>query len=114
MKPFVVFRAPESIRWNYRPHGKNRYRLNAWVKLPITGETLTQDIRTKEATTIRELMPLINRTVDELMDVLRDELFTHWATYLLSITDETTDEEIDKFHDEFPESDYGFECYVWG
>ena len=114
MKPFVVFRAPDKQRWNYRPQGRKRYRIHAWVKLPITNEVVIQDIRTKEPATISDLMPLINNAVDEIMDQLRNELFEHWAKFLLSVSDSTTDEEIDQFHDNFPESDYGFECYVWG
>lgn len=114
MKPFVIFRAPNTQRWHARPRGKNRYKLHAWVKLPISNEKLSQEIITKQPATISDLMPIINNAVNELMDELRNELFEHWATFLLSVTDSTTDDEIDKFHDEFPLSDYGFECYLWG
>ena len=114
MKPFVVFRAPNSQRWNYRPSGRNRYRLNAWVKLPISGQLLKQELTTKKAATIDDLMPVINNMVDEMMDELRNELYEFWATFLLSVNDSTTDQEIDDFHDSIPPSNYGFECYVWG
>lgn len=114
MKTFVVFRAPNRQQWHARPRGKNRYRLHAWVKLPISNTKLVQDISIKKSATVTDLMPIINNAVNELMDELRNELFMHWATFLLSVTDATTDDEIDKFHDNFPLSDYGFECYVWG
>lgn len=114
MKPFVVFRAPNSQRWSYQPRGRNRYRVHAWVKLPLSGQKLEQDLTTKQPATISELMPIINNIVDEMADELRNELFEAWATFLLSVSDDTTDDDIDRFHDAFPDADYGFECYVWG
>lgn len=114
MKPFVIFRAPQTVRWHYQPRGRNRYRIHIWVKLPFRELPEVNEIITKKSHTISELMPIINANADELMDLLRNALYEHWANFLLSINDKTTDEEIDTFHDQFPESDYGFECYVWG
>lgn len=114
MKPFFTFRAPNTQRWHAHPKGKKRYRIHAWVKLPISGTKLSHDVCPKQSVTVSDLMPIINNAVNELMDPLRNELFEHWAKFLLSINDETTDEDVDIFHDSFPESDYGIECYVWG
>lgn len=114
MKPFVTLRAPNTVRWHYQPRGRNRYRINIWVKLPHSKLREVNEIITKQAHTISELMPIINNNADELMDLLRNTLYEHWAKFLLTINDQTTEEEIDIFHDTFPESDYGFECYVWG
>lgn len=101
-------------RWHFRPRGLKRYRVYMWVKLPISNTILSQDIRPSGSCTVKDLMPCITTGMDEIMDQLRNELFEHWATFLLSVGDSTTDEEIDNFHDNFPASDYGLECYVWG
>lgn len=114
MKPFVVFRAPNTVRWNYQPSGRKRFRINIWVKLPFRDLPEVNEIITKKPITIAELKPTIDDHADELMDLLRNTLYEHWAAFLLSINDNTTDDEIDQFHDNFPQSDYGFECYVWG
>jgi hypothetical protein len=113
MKPFVIFRAPDKVRWAFRPVGKKRFRFEAWVMLPYSNAKVVQQITTKEALTITDLMPLLNEAVNVVMDELQCELYEYWSTFLLSITDNTTDEEIDHFHDSVPESKYGFEAYVW-
>lgn len=113
MKPFYVFRAPDKQTWRYYPKGRKRYRVRLWVKLPISKELLQQDIRPKVACTVADLMEIINNSANELMDQLRNELFNQWALFLLSVTDKTTDEEIDTFYDNFPNSEYGIECYEW-
>lgn len=114
MKPFVVFRAPDTVRWLKNPKGKHRYRFNAWVYLPFSKAKLVQEVTTKAPVTVTDLMPLLNEAVNVVMDELQCELYEYWATFLLSINDSTTEEQIDNYHDSVPESDYGFEAYIWG
>ena len=113
MKPFVVFRAPGTQRWNSRPSGRKIYRIRIWVKLPFCAKPEVNDLITKQPCTISEIKLIIDANAVELMDLLANTLFEHWAKFLLSVNDKTTDEEIDRFHDSFPSADYGFECYVW-
>ncbi len=113
MKPFVIFRAPNSIKWNYKPSGKRIYRARFWVKLPFTNTAEVNEIITKQPIAMTDLKPFLDENANELMDTLQCALYAHWAQFLLKIDDATTDEEIDEFFDNFPQSDYGFECYVW-
>lgn len=111
--PFVVFRGPNFQKWNFRPTGKKRFRIVIWVKLPFSNKKEVNEITTKAPCTIAEIKPIIDANADELMDLLQCALYEYWAKFLLSIDDNTSDEEIDNFNDTFPESEYGFECYVW-
>lgn len=113
MKPFLVFRAPNHHKWRFHPKGKKRFRFNAWVVLPYSKEKVTQEIITKDSIELADLLPMFNETVNAVMDELQCELYQHWATFLLSINNTTTDEEIDRFYDSVPDTDYGYEVYVW-
>jgi hypothetical protein len=113
MKPFVVFRAPNTVKWSYRPQGKRIYKIRIWIKLPFATKPEVNELITKQPCTISEIKPIIDDNANELMDLLQCTLYEYWAKFLLSITDATTDQEMDNFVDNFPQSDYGFECYVW-
>ncbi len=114
MKPFLVFRGPQTVIWNYRPVGKKCFRINMWVHMPFRAEPDVNDIRIKESLTLAELKPIMDLYANEMMDLAQMDLYQHWAKFLLSITNETTDEQIDAFHDNFPPLKYGYECFVWG
>lgn len=114
MKPFLVFRGPETVIWNYRPHGRKKFRVNMWIKRPFHDKPDVNDIRIKEAVTVAELKPIMDLYANEMMDLAQMDLFEHWAKFLLAVNDETTDEQIDAFHDNFPALQYGYECFVWG
>ena len=62
MKPFCVFRAPDKMKWNYRPTGKNRYRVVVWHI--NNGEKITVDISPKKPCTMSELMTIIQDGID--------------------------------------------------
>lgn len=65
MKPFVVFKGPDKMRWLYRPTGKNRYRIEMYIVM-ADGSRESIDIRPKESCTITDLMPLLNQELDDL------------------------------------------------
>lgn len=113
MKPFVVFRAPNSVQWHYHPKGKRIFRIRLWVRLPFTSTPEINEIITRTPCIIADIKPFIDDHANELMDLLQCALYEHWAKFLLSITEATTEQEMDSFYDNFPQSDYGFECYVW-
>lgn len=112
MHPFLCFRAPNKKTQFYIPRGKNKFRIRAWVKLPFTNERDEDDIRCETPIMLSELHPILERSALELMDKAVNELYEHWATFLLSVNDSTSDESIDKFYDDFPKLDYGFECFI--
>ncbi len=114
MKPFLVFRGPDSVRWNYRPHGKNRYRVNMWIVRPFTTTPEVNDFRTKEPITLGQLKTIMDAQANDLMDLAQADLYEHWAKFLIAVNDCTSNEEIDHFFETFPTLKYGYECYVWG
>lgn len=114
MKPFLVFRGPESAKWNYRPQGKNKYRVNMWVQRPFHQDKDVNDFRIKQPITLAELKPIMDIHANEMMDLAQADLYEHWAKFLIAVNDSTSEEEIDHFHDNFPTLKYGYECYVWG
>lgn len=111
MHPFLIFRAPNKRKQHYVPRGKNRFRIVAWVKPPFT-ERDTDEILVDEPVWLEELLPVLTDTANDLMDKAINELYEHWATFLLSVNDTTSDDDIDQFYDQFPKLDYGFECYI--
>jgi len=113
MKPFLVFRAPEHVQWNFIPRGKKIFRVNMWVRRPLQKHAEVNDIRIKQPITIEQLKPILDMHANELMDIAQCDLYEHWARFLLSINDSTTDEDIDNFYDNSPALDYGYECFIW-
>jgi hypothetical protein len=111
MTPFFVFRAPNKKTQFYIPRGPKKFRIVAWIKLPYTSRD-SDEILVNEPVYLQDLFPVLEQTANELMDKAMNELFEHWAKFLLSVDDKTTDDEIDIFHDNFPKLDYGFECYI--
>jgi hypothetical protein len=112
MHPFFIFRAPNTKKQLYIPRGKNSLRIIAWVKLPFTNTRDSDEIIVKEKIYLQDMLPILDETALELIDKAVNELYEHWATYLLNINETTSDTDIDSFYDNFPNLDYGFECYI--
>lgn len=111
--PFFIFRAPNIKKQYYIPRGPKKFRIVAWVKLPYI-ERDVDEIIVDQPVYLQDLFPILEATANDLMDKAINELYEHWARFLLSVNDQTTDEEIDIFYNNFPKLDYGFECYVRG
>lgn len=112
MHPFFTFRAPNKKQQFYVPRGPQRFRIVAWVKLPFTNTRDADEILMDQPVMLQDLHPVLEKTALELMDKAINELYEHWATFLLSVNDHTSDEDIDNFYNNFPKLDYGFECYI--
>lgn len=113
MKPFLTFRAPEHVQWQFVPRGKNTYRINMWVRRPFQKHPEVNDIRIKNAIKLEQLKPILDQHANELMDIAIHDLYEHWATFLIGVNDSTSDDDIDTFYDNFPALDYGYECFIW-
>lgn len=113
MLPFLTFRAPNKSHWRLVPNGRKIFRVHIWVKRPLQTAKESNIFTIKEPITREELLPILEMHANEVMDILQCDLFEHWAKFLLAIDDETTDQQIDDFYDNFPQSDYGYECYIW-
>lgn len=113
MHPFFIFRAPNTRKQHYIPRGKNRFRVVAWVKLPFTHTRDSDEIIVDQPIMLQELLPVLEQTANELMDKAINELYEHWANFLLSVNDTISDDDIDFFYNNFPKLDYGFECFIW-
>lgn len=113
MHPFFIFRAPNRKQQFYVPRGPKKFRITAWVKLPFSNQRDTDEILVSHPVMLQDLMPVLEQTAIELMDKAVNELYEHWATFLISIDDSVRDEDIDNFYKNFPKIDYGFECFIW-
>lgn len=113
MKPFLTFRAPEEVSWLYHPKGRKKFKVDIWVQLPNRKERDCNEIIVSEPCFLSELKPILDEAANELIDLLNAENWAIWAEFMHSINDSTTDEQIDHFCENFPTSDYGFECYTW-
>lgn len=113
MLPFLTFRAPNKANWRLVPRGRKIFRVHIWVKRPFQTERESNTFTVKQPITREELLPILEMHANEVMDILQNDLFEHWATFLLSIDDSTTEQQIDDFYDSFPQPDYGYECYIW-
>lgn len=113
MKPFLTFRAPDEIKMLYQPKGRKKFRVEIWVQLPNRAERDCNEIVVSEPCFLSEMKPILDEAANELIDLLNAENWAIWAEFMHSINDTTSDEDIDYFCENFPTSDYGFECYIW-
>ena len=67
MKPFVVFSAPDKMKWNARPKGRKRYRVDMWARL-TTGELDQVSVTPDKPCTISDLLPLVDSALAELLE----------------------------------------------